>query len=161
MNKKVFIIAITILIIDQLSKMIANTYLVDNIINIIPNFFKLEYALNTGAAWSILNNKQALLIIISIILMIVLFMFNNNFKKSFRNNLAFGFLYGGIWGNLVDRLFHGYVIDFLSFKIFNYDYPIFNIADIAVVFGIILLIIAIIKGEDNENSSRTRKHKTR
>ena len=138
MNKKVFIIAIIVLAIDQLSKMLANMYLVDNIINIIPNFFKLEYALNTGAAWSILNNHQVILIIISIILMIILFMFYKNFKVNMRNNIAFGLLFGGIWGNLVDRLFHGYVIDFLSFKIFNYEYPIFNIADTAVVIGIIL-----------------------
>ena len=161
MNKKVFIIAIIALIIDQLSKMIANMYLVDNIILIIPNFFKLEYALNTGAAWSILNNRQVLLIIISIVLMILLFMFNKNFKVNKRNNIAFGLLFGGIWGNLIDRLFHGYVIDFLSFKVFNYDYPIFNIADICVVVGILLLIIAVIKGEDNENSSRKRSNKTR
>lgn len=161
MNKKVLIIAIAVLIIDQLTKMIASTYLIDNILIIIPNFFKLEYALNTGAAWSILNNKQALLIIISIILMIILLMFNKKFKENIRNNIAFGLLFGGIWGNLVDRIFHGYVVDFLSFKIFNYDYPIFNIADIAVVFGIILLIIAILKGEDNENSSRKKSSKTR
>ena len=161
MNKKVFIIAIVVLIIDQLTKMIANTYLIDNVITVIPNFFKLEYALNTGAAWSILNNHQVILIVISIILMIILFMFRNNFKENLRNNISFGLLFGGIWGNLVDRLFHSYVIDFLSFKIFNYDYPIFNIADIAVVIGILLLIIAIIKGEDNENSSRKRSSKTR
>ena len=158
MNKKVLIIAIVVLIIDQLSKMIASAYLVDNILTLIPNFFKLEYALNTGAAWSILNNKQALLIIISIILMIILFMFNKKFKENKRNNIAFGLLFGGIWGNLVDRIFHSYVIDFLSFKIFNYDYPIFNIADIAVVIGILLLIIAIIKGEDNENSSKRKSN---
>ena len=90
MNKKVFIIAIIVLAIDQLSKMLANMYLVDNIINIIPNFFKLEYALNTGAAWSILNNHQVILIIISIILMIILFMFYKNFKVNMRNNIAFG-----------------------------------------------------------------------
>ena len=156
-----FIIAVIILIIDQLTKMIVNTYLIDNIITVIPNFFKLEYALNTGAAWSILNNHQVVLIIISVILMIILFMFHNNFKVNKRNNIAFGLLFGGIWGNLVDRLFHGYVIDFLSFKIFNYDYPIFNIADIAVVVGIILLVFAIIKGEDNENSSKRRSNKAR
>ena len=158
MNKKVLIIAIIVLIIDQVTKMIANMYLFDNIINIIPNFFKLEYALNTGAAWSILNNHQIILITISIILMILLFMINKKFKVNVRNNIAFGLLFGGIWGNLVDRIFHGYVIDFLSFKIFNYDYPIFNIADITVVIGIILLIIAIIKGEDNENSSRRKSN---
>ena len=161
MNKKVLIIAIIVLFIDQISKMLASTYLVDNIMVIIPNFFKLEYALNTGAAWSILNNHQAVLIIISIILMIALFMFNKKFKENIRNNIAFGLLFGGIWGNLFDRLFHGYVIDFLSFKIFNYDYPIFNIADIAVVMGVLFLVIAIIKGEDNENNSKTRTNKAR
>ena len=161
MNKKVFIIAVVILIIDQLSKMLANTYLVSNTIVIIPNFFKLEHALNTGAAWSILNNHQIILIVISIVLMIGLFMFNKNFKVNKRNNIAFGLIFGGLWGNLVDRIFHGYVIDFLSFKIFNYDYPIFNIADMALVCGILLLVIAIIKGEDNENSSRKRSNKTR
>ena len=158
MNKKVFIIAIIVLVIDQLSKMIANMYLVDNIVTIIPNFFKLEYALNTGAAWSILNSHQVIIIVISIILMIILFMINKNFKNNIRNNIAFGLVFGGIWGNLVDRIFHGYVIDFLSFKIFNYNYPIFNEADIAVVLGILLLIFAVIKGEDNENSSKRKSN---
>ena len=161
MNKKVLLVSLLILIIDQFSKILVNSYLVNNIIILIPNFFKLEYAQNTGAAWSILNNQQFVLIIISIILLIILFVFYEKFKKNLRNIIAFGLLYGGIFGNLIDRLFRGYVIDFLSFKIFNYNYPIFNIADIAVVFGIILLVVAIIKGEDNENSSRTRSNKTR
>lgn len=161
MNKKVFIIAIILLIIDQLTKMFAHMYLIDNVIEIVPNFFKLNYALNTGAAWSILNNHQIILVILSIILLIVIFMVSKSFKINKRNNIAFGLLYGGIWGNLLDRIFHGYVIDFLDFKIFNYDFPIFNIADIAVVLGVFLLIIAIIKGEDNENKSRSKSNKAR
>ena len=63
-------------------------------------------------------------------------------------------LYAGIFGNFIDRLFHGYVIDFLDFKIFNYDFPIFNFADICIVVGTFLVIIAIFRGEDNENNSR-------
>ena len=69
--------------------------------------------------------------------------------------MAFGLLYGGIIGNLIDRMLYGYVIDFLDFKIFNFNYPVFNIADIGIVIGILLLIIAIFKKEDEcGNSSK-------
>ena len=52
--------------------------------------------------------------------------------------------------NLADRLFLGYVRDFLDFTVLGYDYPIFNIADIAIVVGVLLLIVAIFKGEDKK-----------
>ena len=65
-----------------------------------------------------------------------------------RNTLLFGLLFGGIIGNLIDRIFYGYVIDFLDFTIFGYDFPVFNFADICIVSGIFLLIIAICKKED-------------
>ena len=76
--------------------------------------------------------------------------------------MAFGLLLGGLSGNLIDRLFFGYVRDFLDFYIFGYDYPVFNIADICIVFGVILLIIAVLKGEDtNEDNSNRKSRKTR
>ncbi len=75
------------------------------------------------------------------------------FKANFRNKLAFGLLLGGIAGNLFDRIIYGFVRDFIDLKIFTYNLPIFNIADMAVIFGSILIIYAIIKGEDlNENN---------
>ena len=151
MNKRICIIAISIFIIDQLSKLLVSTYLGNNIVTIIDNFFRLRYATNTGAAWSILNNHQIILSLISIALLVVLFIFKKNFNTNVRNDIAFGLLYGGIIGNLVDRVVHGYVIDFLDFKIFSYDYPIFNIADMTIVIGIILIIYAMIKGEDKWN----------
>ena len=156
MNKRVIIYTIIFFLIDQITKMIASTYLPNNTIVVIPEFFKLRYALNTGAAWSILNNHIVILIIITIIILFLILLFMKNFKDNKRNNIAFALLFGGILGNLVDRIFHGYVIDFLDFKIFSYDYPIFNVADMLIVFGIILIIVAIIKGEDNENKSRGR-----
>lgn len=156
MNKRTIVISITALVIDLLTKYFATMFLLNKSITIIPNFFNLTYAMNTGAAWSLLDNHPIILTCISIVLLIVLFIFKNNFKSNLRNDIAFGILYGGIGGNLMNRLFNGYVIDFLDFKIFNYDYPIFNIADILVVFGVILLIFAIIKGEDHENSSKRK-----
>ena len=148
MNKKMCIIAIIVFLIDQLSKLLVSTYLINNTINVVDGFFSLRYATNTGAAWSILSNHQIILSLITIALLIVLFIFKRNFKSNTRNDIAFGLLYGGIIGNLVDRIIHGYVIDFLDFNIFGYNYPIFNIADTVIVVGIILIIIAIIKGED-------------
>ena len=79
----------------------------------------------------------------------IIYRYMYNFKQNKRNNIAFGLIIGGIVGNLIDRVFLGYVRDFLSFKIFSYNYPIFNFADIFIVIGVFLLIIAILKGEDN------------
>jgi len=155
-NKKTYIIALIILIIDQISKsLIEVSYNLGDSISVINNFFNITVVHNTGGAWSIFNNHSYIFIIFSIIAIIVLFKFMFSFKNNFRNNIAFALTIGGILSNLADRIFLGYVRDFLDFKIFNYDYPIFNIADITIVIGIMLLIIAIIKGEDKvENRSK-------
>lgn len=156
MNKKTYIIALIILIIDQISKsLIEVSYNLGDSISVINNFFNITVVHNTGGAWSIFNNHSYIFIIFSIIAIIVLFKFMFSFKNNYRNNIAFALTIGGILSNLADRIFLGYVRDFLDFKIFNYDYPIFNIADITIVIGIMLLIIAIIKGEDKvENCSK-------
>ena len=65
-------------------------------------------------------------------------------------------LIGGIVGNLFDRIFYKEVIDFLSFNIFGYMFPVFNLADTFICIGIFIIIIKLLKGEKNENSS-TRK----
>lgn len=163
MNRKILIISIIALIIDQISKIIAEYYLVLNKpIVVIKNFFSLTLCHNQGAAWSILNDKGLIIIILSIIALLLIYHFVYCFKKNTRNNIAFGLLFGGLEGNLLDRILFGHVRDFFDFYIFKYDYPVFNIADICIVFGVILLIIAIIKGEDlSEGSSRRSKRKTR
>ena len=76
-----------------------------------------------------------------------------------RNNIALSILLGGIAGNLADRLFLGYVRDFLDFRFGSYNFPIFNLADTFIVIGVILLIFAILKGEEKDGSSSTRKPK--
>lgn len=162
MNKKQLILMITAFICDQISKVIITSYLkVFDSITIIKNFFKITYYNNYGAAWGMFQNNTILLVILSIIALIIIYRFSYNFKKNTRNNIAFSILTAGILGNLSDRLFLGYVRDFLDFKIFNYDFPIFNLADSFIVIGVILLIISIIKGEDKNGSSSNRKRKNR
>lgn len=154
MSKKIYILAISIFIIDQLSKSIISTYLkLNQSIEVIKDFFYLRYINNTGASWGILSNSRILLIILSLIAIIILIRYMYSFKETKLNYIGFGFLLGGILGNLSDRLLHGYVKDFLDFIIFNYDFPVFNIADIFIVLGVIILIISIIRGEDKNGSS--------
>lgn len=163
MNKKIVFIAIVVLAIDQISKIIATTFLKLNYsVQLINKFFYLTLCQNEGAAWGLFSNNKAIIIIGTIIAIALIYHFVYVFKENKRNNLAFGLLIGGLLGNLVDRIIFGYVRDFLDFYIFKYDYPIFNVADICIVIGVILLMYAVIKGEDsNEPNSKKSKRKNR
>lgn len=156
MKKKIAIISMAIFLIDQIVKVIVSVTMSPNSsITIIPGFFNITYLTNTGGAWSILNNHLLILIIVSIGALIGLIIYSKSFIKSKKNAIIFGLVFGGILGNLFDRVIHAYVIDYLDFTIFNYNYPVFNLADISLVIGVFLLIIAIFKGEDkNEVSSK-------
>ena len=108
MSKKIYILAISIFIIDQLSKSIISTYLkLNQSIEVIKDFFYLRYINNTGASWGILSNSRILLIILSLIAIIILIRYMYSFKETKLNYIGFGFLLGGILGNLSDRLLHG------------------------------------------------------
>ena len=149
--KKILPIITMSLLIDQLVKIIVvnNMKLFDSI-DIINNFFSVTYVRNTGAAWSILSGNVFFLILISIIALVVIYMyFIKNKKLTKLENISYGLLIGGILGNLTDRIIHGYVIDFLDFKIINYDFPIFNIADICIVVSIILIGVTLLVGDKN------------
>lgn len=149
MNKKIFAISSIVLIIDQIIKSLFETiFNLNQQYQVINNFFYITSCHNDGAAWGLFSGNKIIIIIFTIIALLVIYRYMYLFKKNMRNNLAFGLLIGGIIGNFLDRILFGYVRDFFDFYIFNYDYPVFNIADICIVVGIILLIIAILKGED-------------
>lgn len=154
MNKKVCILGIVIILLDQISKnIVSSIFSLGRSIKVIKDFFYLTYVHNFGGAWSIFNNRVPLLVIATFIIIFILIKYMAKFKINKRNTLAFGLLFGGIISNLIDRICFGYVKDFLDFKIFNYNYPVFNIADIAIVVGVFLMIIAIIKGEDKNGTN--------
>ena len=117
---------------------------------IIKNFFYITNVNNYGAAWSTFYNHRILLIIISLLAILIIYKtFIKSSKLTKLNSLLLGMLYSGVLGNLLDRIFRGYVIDYLDFKIFGYDYPVFNLADILIVLGIIGLLIKSFKEEKN------------
>ena len=158
MRKKSLIVAGFILLIDQIVKYsIDKKILLGNLKTVIPNFFYVSKVYNDGAAWSMFAGSIIVLIIIALISLVLLLAYQNKFLVNWRNMLAFGLVYGGLLGNLLDRIIHGYVIDYLKLNFGSYNFPIFNLADIAIVSGVILIIIAILKGEDRNGSSSSRK----
>ncbi len=154
MNKKIFLIVISVLILDQVSKSIISSILTNHeSIIVIKDFFSLTYLQNYGVAFGILENNYIIIYIATFACAIALYKFMYSFKENKRNIIAFGLTIGGLIGNLIDRIFFGYVKDFLAFEIGNYHFPIFNISDIGVVVGVLLLMYAVIKGEDKNGIS--------
>jgi len=148
MKKKPYIIALVFFIIDLISKQIITHALeLNKSIKLIDNFFYLTYTHNEGAAWSILKDQRILLLILTVIVLFVINKILNKEELGKIETLSYGMIVGGIVGNFFDRLVYGYVIDFLDFNLFGYNYPIFNLADSFIVIGIIILIISNIKKE--------------
>jgi signal peptidase II len=140
-----YIIAIIIVIIDQLSKLAVVNYMDGNGINTIPlwdGVFHLTSHRNAGAAFGILQDQRWFFIIAA--LLVVLIIIYSIYKYEGHDDkkvLLYGvtLLLGGAVGNLIDRIFIGKVIDFLDFRLINF--PIFNVADMAVVFGVGFLFL--------------------
>ena len=150
-------LSLVFVLIDQISKIIISNILTNNkSIEVIKSFFYLTYTHNEGAAFSILLGKRIFLILIAIIIIALLIYYIKKNKIEGRlNKMSLSLIIGGAFGNLIDRIVRGYVIDFLDFKIFNYNYPIFNLADTFIVIGVILLIIEMIRKE-RQHGSRSK-----
>ncbi|MHB8130395.1 MAG: signal peptidase II [Mobilitalea sp.] len=137
-----FYIFIIVLVtgIDQWTKYLAETQLKPiNTVPLVRDIFHLTYARNTGAAFSILRDKQVFLILVTAIVVVALICYFIKILKTGEATLklALTFIIGGALGNLIDRIRLNYVTDFLDFTLINY--PIFNFADVFVVLGVVVL----------------------
>ncbi len=147
------------IILDQLSKYFITIKMdLYQSINIIAPYIKITYIYNKGAAWGILNNQLYIISLIGILILryIIKYLYKIKEQLTIPLIIAFSFLLGGLVGNLIDRLFLGYVIDFIDILIFNYNYPVFNLADCFIVIGTILIIIIFIRSDTNERYSKRR-----
>ena len=155
MRKKIIIFSIMFLLIDQVSKIVLDNVLtLGKSISIFDKFLYITKVYNDGISFSMLTGKRWLIIICSILILVFLYFYMKKFKENKRNMIAFSLIFGGLFGNLIDRIIYGYVIAFIDFYIFNYNYPIFNLADSCICVGILILLYSIYLGEDNENSSK-------
>lgn len=158
MKKKYLIVTFIFFLIDLISKTImSNVLTIGKSIKVIKNFFYITLCHNEGAAFSILKDKQILLIIMAVIAVFFIYKYMNKENMDKLEGFAFSMITGGILGNLIDRIIYNHVIDFLDFKIFGYDYPVFNLADTFIVIGVILLFINFIKESRNERISSRSK----
>ena len=145
-----FIIAVTILVLDQLSKnLVLAAFSLNESISIIPGFFNLTYVRNTGAAFGILAGQESWRhLFFQSVSILALGAIVYLFWASRRDRLALwgsALVFGGAAGNLVDRIRFGYVIDFLDFFIGRYHWPAFNIADSGITIGAFLLAVKFLK----------------
>lgn len=152
----IIIITFLVFLFDILSKIVVINYLqLEESVKVINNFLYLTYVRNTGAAWSILSNNSYVVLGISLLIIvgIIWYIWKNKIDNRFEE-VAYSLVLGGAIGNFINRLFYGYVIDFIDIKIFGYDYPIFNLADVFIVIGVILLIIYSWRNGNGNSSKR-------
>lgn len=138
-----YLLAVLVILFDQVTKwFVVQAMKLGQSIPIIENYFYLTSHRNRGAAWGILEGQMWFFYIItSIVIVFVVYYLQTQGKKQPLLGTALALILGGAIGNFIDRLFRKEVVDFIDVYIFAYDYPIFNIADSALVVGVGLIII--------------------
>lgn len=141
-------IFIVVLLLDLLTKEFIISGLLPNVgdsVNVLPGFINFVYVKNTGAAWGMLAGRPVFLIVISIIVLgLLLAYYLLRLKKYGKHSsilfgISIGLVAGGCVGNLVDRIFLGYVRDFINFQFM--EFPVFNFADVALTVGVIVMLV--------------------
>ncbi len=148
-----YLFIIVVIVLDQLSKYYIQTNMeLNSSIPVIEGLFSITYIQNTGAAFSLLQGKTIILILIQVfvILAILVYVFLKKNPLHWTLLLSLAFIVGGGAGNLIDRVRFGYVVDYLHFHF----WPIFNIADISVCIGCGLLIIYVFFIEGKEKNGK-------
>jgi len=146
--RTLWILAITVFVLDQLTKLwivarvpfdAMHAHGPGSDIEVIRGFFYIIHVGNTGAAWSMFSGRSVTLAILAAATLLAIYFWRHTLGlKHPLSQVCFGLLCGGIVGNLVDRLVHRHVIDFIDLHFGNYVYPTFNVADSGICVGVIL-----------------------
>jgi signal peptidase II len=141
---------VSVFALDQLAKLAVLHFLptpYQSEIHVLPGFFRLVHWENTGAAWSMFSDNNLTLSIVSAVALVVLVLTRRKFgSETALGTVSLGLIFGGIVGNLLDRIVHQHVIDFLYFHLITrsgvqHDFPAFNVADSAICVGVGLLFM--------------------
>jgi signal peptidase II len=156
-----FLLALFVVLLDRWTKRLvaAHIAMYAHGIQVIPGFFRITHTENTGAAFSLFADspshwKTAMLISFSVVAMIVVsVLLWKQARALTMTGIALSLILGGAVGNLWDRVASGCVIDFLLFYVKSYQWPVFNLADSAIVVGASLLVLEIIFGQPKTTSA--------
>ncbi|MGC1370766.1 MAG: signal peptidase II [Candidatus Sulfotelmatobacter sp.] len=149
------LIALIVVLLDRWTKyIVARRIGLYQHIQVIPGFFRLTHTENTGAAFSLFADSNSpwrtdMLIAFSVLaLVVVSILLWKNHHAHLLTGVALSLILGGAIGNLWDRVVSGRVVDFLLFYVKQYQWPVFNLADSAIVVGAALLVLEIIFGQE-------------
>ncbi len=150
--KLVLILGVTILILDQITKLwIESNFALGETRTVIPGLFNLVFVLNKGAAFGFLadleGNLRTYFFIgaTALAVVLIIYLLRTVHRRDYYLFSALGLILGGALGNMIDRIRLGMVIDFLDFHLGSHHWPAFNIADVAISVGAILLIVSFYK----------------
>jgi signal peptidase II len=159
-NCRIAALALFIFTLDQFTKWLVLHSLGDYDEKIIiPGFFKFVHWDNTGAAWSLFSGNNGTLALVGLLALVALFLTRHHFDShTLTGQIAFGLIFGGIAGNLADRLFRHEVVDFLRFYMMQrgggeIGFPAFNVADSAICTGVGLIFLITWKNEHAPKSA--------
>ncbi|MBM3875542.1 MAG: signal peptidase II [Verrucomicrobia bacterium] len=155
-DRRMALVATVVIAADQLTKLAVLRYLgYAEQREVIEGFFRFVHWGNTGAAWSLFHGNNELLAIVSLVALLALFLFRHHFEtRTSLGQVALGLMFGGIVGNLADRLMESrrHVVDFIYFYVERrgggeVGFPAFNVADSAICIGVGLLFLLSCKAE--------------
>ncbi len=159
MSLAIILIVVILVIIDQIVKYWALTYLAPiGTIKVIDGIFSLTYVENRGAAYGSFSNYTEMLAVLSLVMSIGIIYLIIKFDKYFKTMfIKYGLVLtlAGAIGNFIDRAFRSFVVDMFQFKFI--DFPVFNVADICVVIGTALIMIGILFFEEDEEKENKKK----
>lgn len=148
------IIAALVVSVDQIAKILVMFNIGEHdCFHIIPRLFDFVYVKNTGAAFGVFSHHTEILSVISILFCIgVAFYWYKKKPASCLVKTSLTLLFAGALGNAIDRIFRGFVVDFISTAFM--DFPVFNVADIAVTCGAVILIIYFIFFDKDDKNGK-------
>ena len=139
--KKLFISSMFLIVLDFITKLLVVEFLKADIV-LISNIIYLTFVTNTGTFWGLFSDINIFFIFLSLVILGLLFyIIIKKTKLNKINTYLYSLVISGILGNLIDRIIRGYVVDFIGIRLFSYNFPIFNFADMYIVIGVLLFII--------------------
>ncbi|MED4202655.1 signal peptidase II [Neobacillus mesonae] len=151
-----YLIALFVVALDQVTKwLIEHKMYLGESIPIVDNFLYITSHRNRGAAWGILQGQMWLFYVITVIVIIgIMYYLHKAAKGKLLLGVSLALMLGGAIGNFIDRVVRKEVVDFIHTYIFSYNFPVFNIADSALVIGVGLLMILMLL-EERQSKEKT------